>query len=90
MTEAREEPLSFSCTVTLEWQWRTEKFAVLMLGRVELAQICKGYSSGEWFYMLQFIENNEREAGSRKTSVAAMAVCVDHAIKILGAERGGA
>ena len=69
--------------VTLEWRWHTEKCAALMLGRVELAQICKGYSN-EWFYTLRFIENNERAAGSRKTSVAAMAVCVDHAMKVIG------
>ena len=65
------------------WVWHADDFASLMLGRVQLAQISHGKSSGYWSWALFFCKPDERSGYSSKDKALAMAAAEAHAAKVL-------
>ena len=74
---------SAQTTTNLRWFEHDATFHRLLVGRIELAQICRGQAVGDWFYTLRFTTSDERTSYSCKTRVEAETVCETHARKVL-------
>ena len=72
--------------LTPRWDWPEPTFGRLMFGRVELAQINKGATTDNWFYVLHYTVPEDRALGGKSDKESAMQIAEHHARKALNHE----